>query len=227
MTLPPQSSTVDAKTDLAGFSLPMVLLRYWTWLDRVPLILQARVMTCFLRMVHKTRAWGLVLAMLAASPCVWAQGYEVMPWTARKSVLELEGVDLQGQVWHLADLRGKVILFNFWASWCEPCRAEMPSLQSLAQFYGPEKLLVLAVNFKESAAIAQRYVQRTDFALPVLLDPAGAIAHAWGVKVFPTTVLVAANGQVRYLVRGELDWTGLQAAKLVEPLLDKKSQLNR
>jgi hypothetical protein len=100
----------------------------------------------------------------------------------------------------------------------------MPSLQLLARQYGPEKLVVLAVNFKESATVAQRYVQRTDFALPVLLDPAGVIARKWGIKVFPTTVLVAANGQVRSLVRGEVDWSGLQAARLVEPLMSPPDQ---
>ncbi len=103
----------------------------------------------------------------------------------------------------------------------------MPSLQSLAQFHGPDRLVVLAVNFKESATVVQRYVQRSDFALPVLLDPAGVMAREWGVKVFPTTVLVAANGQVRSLVRGELDWSGQQAARLVEPLMSQPGQARR
>jgi len=75
--------------------------------------------------------------------------------------------------------------------------------------------------------VVQRYVQRSDFALPVLLDPAGATAREWGVKVFPTTVLVAANGQVRNLVRGELDWSGQQAARLVEPLMSQPGQARR
>jgi hypothetical protein len=95
----------------------------------------------------------------------------------------------------------------------------MPSLQSLAQFYGPEKLEVLAVNFEESASVVRQHVQLTHFDLPVLLDPTGVMAHQWGANVFPTTVLVAANGQVRGLVRGEVDWSSLQAAKLIEPLL--------
>ena len=168
--------------------------------------------------VWRVRALCLLLVTGLAGTAVFAQGYEVRPWPARQPTPELTGVDLQGQVWRLSELRGKGVLVNFWASWCPPCLAEMPSLQALAQFYGAEKLVVLAVNFKESATVAQRFVQRTDLGLPVLLDPNGALARQWGATVFPTTVLVAADGRARVIVRGELDWSGLPAAKLVEPL---------
>ena len=161
----------------------------------------------------------LALVAVTAGTRVQAQGYEVLAWPARKPIPELTGIDLNGRTWRLSDLRGKGVLINFWASWCPPCLAEMPTLQSLAQFYGPEKLVVLTVNFKESAPVVQRFVQRTDLALPVLLDPTGAMARQWGATVFPTTVLLAANGQVRGVLRGEMDWSGLSAAKLVDPLL--------
>jgi hypothetical protein len=95
----------------------------------------------------------------------------------------------------------------------------LPSLDALAQFHGPAKLVVLAVNFKESPAVALRHVQRANIGLPILLDTSGQIARAWGATVFPTTVLVAADGRVWGMVRGELDWSSLQAGKLVAPLL--------
>jgi thiol-disulfide isomerase/thioredoxin len=79
------------------------------------------------------------------------------------------------------------VLINFWASWCEPCRAEMPSLQTMAEFYGPDKLVVLAVNFKEGVTTAQRFVQRSKLQLPVLLDPFGQTARQWGYGA-PTTI---------------------------------------
>ena len=160
-------------------------------------------------------------AALATSFGVQAQGYEVLPWNARQPAPALVGTDLQGRVWRLADLRDKAVLINFWASWCEPCRAEMPSLQSLAQGYGPDKLVVLAVNFKESVATVQRYVQGTGMTLPVLLDANGALARQWGVTVFPSTVLVGAAGRVNGVVRGELDWAGPQATQQVTSLLRK------
>lgn len=160
-------------------------------------------------------------AALLASPAAQAQGYEVQPWPARKAMPTLEASDLNGKVWRLADLRGKVVLINFWASWCEPCRAEMPALQALADFYGPEKLVVLAVNFKESNAKMAQYVRSTGLSLPVLPDPAGDIARRWGVNVFPTTVLIAADGKPRQRIRGELDWTGREAEALLKPLFKR------
>ena len=78
--------------------------------------------------------------------------FEVSKWSGPVSSLGL--LDTTGKTWQPADLRGRAVLLNFWASWCEPCRAEMPTLQQVADLYGPDKLLVLAINFKESAARA-------------------------------------------------------------------------
>jgi thiol-disulfide isomerase/thioredoxin len=163
-----------------------------------------------------------MVCLLGTSSWAQAQGFEVVPWPARKPIPALTGTDLMGQSWRLADLKGTAVLINFWASWCEPCRAEMPSLQSLAQFYGPDKLVVLALNFKESKIVAERYVQRTGLTLSVLLDADGGVARQWGVTVFPTTVLIAADGRVKGVVRGELDWTSQAAARLLEPLLKQE-----
>lgn len=161
----------------------------------------------------------IVLVALAVSPAVPAQGYQVVPWPARQAVPALSAADLNGRVWRLTDLRGKAVLINFWASWCEPCRAEMPSLQALAQQHGPDQLIVLALNFKEPASTAARFMLQASLQLPVILDPQGVMARQWGIHVFPSTVLLAADGRVQAIVRGELDWTGAQAAQLLVPLL--------
>ena len=157
--------------------------------------------------------------LMCFMPAALAQGFEVIPWAAGKPTPAFAGVDLEGRLWRLSDLRGKAVLVNFWASWCEPCREEMPSLQSLAQKWGPKRLVVLAVNFKESANTAARYVQTAQLQRPVLRDSDGSFARAWGVNVFPTTVLIDSTGHARMLVRGELDWSSPQAAQLVAPLL--------
>ena len=166
--------------------------------------------------------WCLT-ALLCATPTVQAQGYELRNWPANQPTPELTGTDLQGKQWQLSSLRGKAVLINFWASWCEPCGAEMPSLDTLAQLYGPDKLVVLAVNFKESAPVVQRYVQRTALGLSILLDPLGATARQWGANVFPTTVLIGADGRARGLVRGQVDWSGSMAIKLVDSLADART----
>jgi thiol-disulfide isomerase/thioredoxin len=152
-------------------------------------------------------------------PAARAQGYEAKRWPPGLPVPPLQATDLQGKVWRLADLRGRAVLLNFWATWCEPCRIEMPTLQQLAELYGPEQLLVLAINFKESPRKITQYVQASGMNLPVLLDPNGDIARQWGATVFPTTILIDADGKPRQRVRGEVDWTGRDAAAMVEPLL--------
>jgi thiol-disulfide isomerase/thioredoxin len=161
----------------------------------------------------------MAAALLLHDSAVWAQGFEVLQWPAGKRVPQSLGTDLQEHPRSLKEFRGKAILVNFWASWCEPCVAEMPSLQALAQRHGSEHLVVLAMNFKEAAPTAERFVQRNAIAIPVLLDSKGDVARAWGANVFPTTVLISADGRVQAVVRGALDWAGPQADALVSPLL--------
>lgn len=176
-------------------------------------------------MFHKSRRKTGLLCLLCAgwllSGPACAQGFEVIPWRAGQPTPALQGTDLTGKVWRLADLRGKAVLINFWASWCEPCRAEMPALQQLADFYGPDTLVVLAVNFKESPARVAQYVRSTHLTLPVISDPEGDMARRWGVNVFPTTVLIAADGKPRQRLRGEFDWTGRDAETLLKPLFKR------
>jgi thiol-disulfide isomerase/thioredoxin len=143
---------------------------------------------------------------------------EIVRWPTRQAPVPLDAVDLSGRSWNLPALRGRGVLLNFWASWCEPCRAEMPTLQQRADFYGDDRLSVLALNFKEAPAVAARFAARTQLKLPVLLDPSGDNARRWQVKVFPTTILFGSDGHPRWRVRGEMDWTSQEAGRLVEGL---------
>jgi thiol-disulfide isomerase/thioredoxin len=160
-----------------------------------------------------------VTAATPATPTIESPrpAYQVLPWKAGAKVPALQGTDLYGKVWRLQDLRGRAVLINFWASWCEPCRAEMPSLQELARTHS-DRLVVLAVNFKESEPTITRFVQRTGLDLPVLRDADGAMARAWGVSVYPSTVLIDAQGRANSVVRGEVDWASQDAQRLVMPL---------
>ncbi|MDB5868299.1 MAG: Redoxin domain protein [Polaromonas sp.] len=142
--------------------------------------------------------------------------YDVSPWTGPLPGFSL--VDASGKTWRPADFKGRAVLLNFWASWCEPCRAEMPTLQQVADLYGPDQLLVLAINFKEKPARALQFAKSTGFTLPLLLDIDGRAAQRWGVKVFPTTLGIDSRGQPAYRVQGEVDWTGKAAEKLITRL---------
>jgi len=155
--------------------------------------------------------------MPAGAQGLTGPAYEVSRWTGPVEAFSL--LDTTGKTWRLADLTGRAVLLNFWASWCEPCRAEMPTLQQVADLYGPDKLLVLAVNFKEKPARALQFAKSTGVTLPVLLDVQGQAAHQWDVHVFPTTLTLDRRGHPRQRVRGEVDWTGSAAEKIIASLL--------
>ena len=165
---------------------------------------------------------ALAAASVAAQTGAHAQGmsgpaYVVGKWSGPVSAFTL--VDTTGKTWTPADLKGRAVLLNFWASWCEPCRAEMPALQQIADFYGADKLLVLTINFKEKPARAIQFAKTTGLTLPVLLDLEGQAAQRWGVKVFPTTLTLDRRYQPQHRVQGEVDWTSDAAEKLISGLL--------
>ena len=161
----------------------------------------------------------LALAGWPARPALAA--YQVRPWAPGRAVPKLELVDLDGRPWQLGALKGRPLVVNFWASWCEPCRAEMPSLELLAQRHERDGLAVLAVNYKESLPTIRRFLEAQPLTLPILLDRDGEAASAWTPRVFPSTVLVDRNGQPQQVVVGELDWTGSAAGELLAALLGR------
>jgi len=141
------------------------------------------------------------------------------PWPAGRATPTLDLPSWEGQRFNLAQARGKVVLLNFWASWCEPCRTEMPSIELLAERFAKDGLLVQAVNFRETDAALRRYLADWPITLPILRDADGAAARAWGFRVFPGTALVARDGRAVFTVTGEVDWTGREARQWITAVL--------
>jgi peroxiredoxin len=106
----------------------------------------------------------------------------------------------------LANLVGKAVLVNFWATWCEPCIAEMPSLQRLRDRFAP-RLEVLGVNHKEGPARIKAFVDKAGITFPIVRDTDGAVAKAWGARIFPSSYLLDSRGRIRKVLVGEADWT--------------------
>ena len=166
-------------------------------------------------------SWTIRALATIGLPGMANAAHTIRPWAPGKLTPPLSLTDLDGKVWTLAALQGHVVVLNFWASWCEPCRAEMPSLELLATRHERAGLMVLAVNFKEPVAAIKRFLEIAPFSLPILLDRDGDCAAAWTPRMFPSTVLIDRNGIARTTVVGELDWMGAVARDLVEPLLAK------
>lgn len=141
------------------------------------------------------------------------------PWPRGQPTPALTLPSQDGPPWRLAAAQGQVVLLNFWASWCEPCRTEMPSLELLAQRHERDRLLVQAVNFRETDAAVKRYLDQWPITLTILRDRDGAAAQAFGVRVFPTTIAIGRDGRAAFTVTGEVDWTGDTARRWIAPLL--------
>ena len=162
------------------------------------------------------QAASLVLLLAWGGPALAGR---IEPYQGLLTRPELVLEDLAGHRRDLAQHRGEVVLVNFWATWCPPCVIEMPSLQRLQAAFEGRPFRVLAVNVEESRERVWRFRQQVGLDLPVLLDRDGAVARAWEVDVYPTSYLLDATGQVRYLALGMLRWDAEAVRDLIEALL--------
>ena len=160
-------------------------------------------------------------ALLAAATLALADEGELKPWRG-KSTLELAARSLEGAKVNLRDYRGRVVIVNFWATWCEPCREEMPSLERLRDKLAGRPFAVLAVNYGESREKVATFLEHEMVSLPVVLDTQKDVARDWNVGGLPMTFVVDAEGRVRYSVFGVRDWSAAGAVSLVERLMTEK-----
>jgi thiol-disulfide isomerase/thioredoxin len=114
--------------------------------------------------------------------------------------------DLAGHDVDLSSFKGEVVLVNFWATWCEPCREEMPSLQRLQHKLGGKGLRVLAVNVGEGVPRIRQFLESTPVSLPIVRDAGSEVSKAWRVRMLPASFLVDRHGMLRYQIVGEVDY---------------------
>jgi peroxiredoxin len=120
----------------------------------------------------------------------------------------------------LADFRGKVVLLNFWATWCKPCEEEMPGMERLYRRYKDRGLVVLAVaSDAEGARAVTPFVKRLHLSFPVGLDPTMSAAALYGVWALPSTFVIDRQGNRAFFANGARDWGGPAARALVDSLL--------
>lgn len=125
---------------------------------------------------------------------------------------------LDGQTRTLADFRGQVVLVNSWATWCPPCRAEMPSLEKLYQEYGDKVSMILVTQ--EEAAVVKEYIDKKGFSFPVYISR-GGYPQAFSSKSIPTTFIVNKKGQVVFQRSGAFDWNNNKVRLFLGKLLNE------
>jgi cytochrome c biogenesis protein CcmG, thiol:disulfide interchange protein DsbE len=120
--------------------------------------------------------------------------------------------DLSGQTVNLSDYQGQAIMLNFWASWCPPCRVEMPAFQQVFQSYQDQGLVVLAVNasYQDVPADMKIFLETFTPSFPILLDDSGLVARLYAISSLPTTFIIGKDGTIReIIVGGPLSFAGL------------------
>jgi len=125
--------------------------------------------------------------------------------------------DVNGRPVRLSDLRGRPVIINFWASWCPPCRQEMPALQAAYQRYREQGVIVLGVDLRESAGQVSQFASQFGVTYPLLLDHDGTVSERYQVRGIPTTLFLDAEGLIRARHVGPL--TEDKIAEYVTPLL--------
>jgi peroxiredoxin len=159
---------------------------------------------------------------LAAALLLWcaAANAQLPSWSGGPTPA-LRLPDLDGKEHRLEAYRGKVVLINFWATWCEPCKDEMPSIERLRVSLQGRPFAVLAVNLAEPDSRVQRFVQEARLGFPVLMDRDTATAKAWKARLLPATYIVGPDGRIRYSYLGELDWSREPVRKQIAELLPR------
>jgi len=172
------------------------------------------------------RSPALIAACLCLLACLVAPGVKsagtLEPWTATAPLPAFSLPDGSGKMHQLVDYKGKVVLVNFWASWCPPCIREMPSLQRLQEKLGDQPFVILTINVGEKKYKVWKFTKLIDFNLPVLLDTRSETFNAWEASVLPTSFLLDTEGRIRYRVVADLDWDSEAVISRIRTLLPEQ-----
>jgi len=148
----------------------------------------------------------LLLALLTLSAPLQAARQGMKAIEPRIIAPALEMTDMDGEPQKLADLRGKVVIVNFWATWCPPCRAELPSMNRAWEKLDHDRFAMLAVNVGEDEDTIFAFMGDYPIDFPVWLDQSGKAAREWPLRGLPTTYIVDKQGRIAYRAIGGREW---------------------
>ena len=180
---------------------------------------------------HLKSLFGFLLALLALSTShAWAQSKVnfktipiLQPIKDNAPTPDFSLITPEGKKISLKDFRGKTIFLNFWATWCVPCREEMPAMEKLYQEYKDNNFVVLAVNVKDRKQEAIAFIKDLKLTYPVALDPEAEVAQLYGAWGLPTTYLIGPKGEGLARGWGPAEWYGPASRTMFKELLEEKN----
>ncbi len=171
-------------------------------------------------------SWYLVLGSWATVPAQSKVNYKVIrnlePMKENSPTPDFSLPTPDGKKISLKDFRGKIVFLNFWASWCVPCREEMPAMDRLYQEFKDKNFVVLAVAVKDRKQDAISFVKELKLTYPIGLDPEGEVGLLYGAWGLPTTYLIGTRGEGLARAWGPAEWHGPTARKLIKELTEGK-----
>lgn len=128
--------------------------------------------------------------------------------------------DTKGNKVSLSDLRGKIVLVNFWATWCPPCIEEMPSMERLNEVVAGNDFVMLAINTEENGrSVVPAFLEKTPYTFPILYDDKGVVQKSYGVFKFPESFIIRKDGTIAEKIIGPLDWSSLKTITYLKGLI--------
>jgi thiol-disulfide isomerase/thioredoxin len=161
------------------------------------------------------RLW--IVAWISINPLMADQSLQPLPLPRLAPPFHLP--DLQGHFHHLSDFRDRVMIVNFWASWCTPCRKELPSMNRAWARLDGESVVMLAINVGEERAAVEAFVQDFPIDFLVLLDDLGNLSQRWQVRGLPTSFVLNGRGEMVYQLVGEKQWDDEDLLRQVRELI--------
>lgn len=149
----------------------------------------------------------------------FATALGIQPPKEQVEAPDVIGTNPDGNTIRLTDFRGKVVFLNFWATWCIPCRLEMPAMERLYREFRGRGFVVLAVNVQEGSAAVRAFVRELKLTFPVVLDPKGAAAMAYAVRGLPATYLIDRNQFIVGRAIGAREWDSQDGRAYIRALL--------
>jgi len=128
--------------------------------------------------------------------------------------------DAEGGTWQLSSLKGKVVFVNFWATWCQPCREEMPSMEALNKAMAGQPFQMLSIVFNDDLDMANSFARRLGATFPVLANPGTELTEAYMITGVPETFIIDASGILRHKFIGPYNWDTWEMRNLIMGLLD-------